>query len=186
VWAPYECPPTASTRELLRGGLPAVYRDDELAMRFLFALEQVLDPIVATIDALPQHFDATYARSDVLDLLAAWVGVDLDESHTSEQRRAVVRRAAGLGRSRGTVRGLEEALALFFPSLPLRVEDRGGVYWGAAEPPEPNPEASDLIVSCHEPVHDEIKVALGRTIERFAPAHATVRLRVRVTPVPAG
>ena len=68
-------------------------------------VEHFFDELTAQFAESGEHFDATYARSDVLDLLAAWVGVDLDESHTSEQRRAVVRRAAGLGRSRGTVRG---------------------------------------------------------------------------------
>ena len=49
-------------------------------MRFVGALETLLDPIVAMLDALPAHFDPDYAPRDVLDLLSAWLGVELDES----------------------------------------------------------------------------------------------------------
>ena len=79
---PKETPPVASSRAYLRGGLPAVYQDGDFGMRFVGALETVLDPIVAMLDALPAHFDPDHAPRDVLDLLAAWLGVELDESQT--------------------------------------------------------------------------------------------------------
>ena len=52
---------------------------------------------------------------DMLELLAAWLGVELDESQDARTQREIVRRAAELGRRRGTGRGLELALALHFP-----------------------------------------------------------------------
>src|SRR5215213_8693219 len=126
-----ETPAVASERAYLRGGLPAVYQDGDFGMRFVGALEAVLDPIVAMIDALPAHFDPDHAPRDVLGLLAAWLGIELDESQPMPERRRLVTQAAELSRRRGTVRGLELALSLAFPGLPLRVEDNGGVSWGA-------------------------------------------------------
>ena len=120
---PKETPPVASSRAYLRDALPAVYQEGDFGMRFIGALETLLDPIVAVLDALPAHFSADHAPRDVLDLLSAWLGVDLDESQTPAQRRAMVRQAAELGRRRGTRAGLELALSLAFPKLPLRVED---------------------------------------------------------------
>ena len=77
---PKETPPVASSRAYLRDGLPAIYQDGDFGMRFVGALEELLDPIVAVLDALPAHFDPDHAPRDILDLLAAWLGVDLDES----------------------------------------------------------------------------------------------------------
>ena len=66
--------------------------------------------------------------------MAAWLGVDLDESQELRHQREMVRRSAELGRRRGTVRGLELALELAFPDVPLRVEDQGGVRWSLSGP----------------------------------------------------
>ena len=100
-------------------------------MRFVGALEELLDPIVAILDALPAHFDPNFAPPDVLSLLAAWLGVDLDETQNIKHQREMVRRSAELARRRGTVRGLDLALKLHFPEVPMRVEDNGGVIWHA-------------------------------------------------------
>ena len=90
---------------------------------------RVLDPIVAVLDALPEHFDPDYAPRHILNLLSAWLGVDLDESQPITVQRDTIRRAAELGRRRGTKGGLELALSLAFPDVPLRVEDDGGVVY---------------------------------------------------------
>ena len=128
-----ETPPVASSRAYLRGGLPALYQDGDFGMRFVGALESVLDPIVAIIDALPAHFNPDHAPRDLLNLLSAWLGIEVDESQPLPERRRLVREAAELSRRRGTVRGLELALQLSFPGVPLRVEDNGGVTWGDAD-----------------------------------------------------
>src|SRR5688500_18952468 len=90
---PKETPPVASSRAYLRAGLPAVYQEGDFGMRFIGALETLLDPIVAMLDALPAHFSADHAPGDVLDLLSAWLGVELDEAQTPAQRRELVRQA---------------------------------------------------------------------------------------------
>src|SRR5918999_787021 len=93
-----ETPPVASSRAYLRGGLPAMYQDGDFGMRFVGALEAVLDPIVAVIDALPAYFNPDHAPRDVLNLLAAWLGIQIDESQEIRHQREMVRRAADLGR----------------------------------------------------------------------------------------
>src|SRR5215211_265680 len=84
---PKETPAVASSRAYLRGGLPAVYQEGDFGMRFVGALEAVLDPIVAVIDALPAHFNPDHAPRDVLNLLAAWLGIEVDESQPIKERR---------------------------------------------------------------------------------------------------
>ena len=174
-----ETPEVASSRALLRNGLPEIYREEDFGMRFVTALERVLDPIVAVLDALPHHFDPDLAPRDVLSLMSAWLGVDLDESQPIATRRDTVRAAAELGRRRGTVSGLELALKLAFPKLPLRVEDEGGVVWSTDTSTTVENKPARFIVYCDKPIPEQTQAAVARCIEQHKPVHTTYRLRVK-------
>ena len=150
---PGETPPVASSRAYLRNGLPALYQDGDFGMRFVGALEELLDPIVAVLDGLPYHFDPNFAPPDILNLLAAWLGVDLDETQTISQQREMVLRSAELARRRGTVKGMELALKLHFPEAPMRIEDNGGVIWHG-NPGPGNKSSSSFVVYCDVPVEE--------------------------------
>jgi phage tail-like protein len=182
---PKETPKVASSRAYLRAGLPAVYQEGDFGMRFIGALETLLDPIVAVLDALPAHFSADHAPRDILDLLSSWLGVELDESQTPAQRREMVRQAAELSRRRGTRAGIELALQLAFPQLPLRVEDLGGVH---TTPPDEGADvpAPGFIVYCDKTIAEETQAAVARCIEQTKPVHTTFRLRVRAPKRPEG
>ena len=171
-------PQVASSRAYLRGGLPAVYQESDFGMRFIGGLEELLDPIVAVLDALPAHFDPDHAPRDILGLLAAWLGVDLDESQEIRHQREMVRRAADLGRKRGTVAGIELALSLAYPDVPLRVEDQGGVRWSLDQHPVDAPPPS-FIVYCDKPVAEEVQAGIARCIEQHKPVGTSYRLRVK-------
>jgi phage tail-like protein len=171
-------PQVVSRRAILRRGMPSIYHETEFAMRFVGALEGVLDPIAAMLDALPEHFSADYAPQPMIDLLAAWLGVEIDESQELDARRETVRMAAKLGQQRGTVRGLELALRLSFPAIPMRVEDAGGVRWsmdGAPAKVEPAP----FVVYVDVPVPEERQIAIARCIDQHKPVQATYRLRIK-------
>ena len=175
---PKETPTVASSRAYLRAGLPAVYQESDFGMRFIGGLEELLDPIVAVLDALPAHFDPDHAPRDVLNLLAAWLGVDLDESQEIRYQREMVRRAADLGRKRGTVAGMELALKLAFPDVPLRIEDQGGVRWSLDQHPVDAPPPS-FVVYCDKPVDEQVQAGIARCIEQHKPVGTSYRLRVK-------
>lgn len=182
-------PSTVSVRRHLRNGVPDIYRRDAaslrddpppFAMRFLHALEEVLDPIVATLDSLEAHLDVDLAPEHALAGLATWLGVDEVESLPAASRREAVRRAGELGRLRGTRAGLELALQLFFPAVSLRIEDHGGVVVSTAVDAPPPPAAAALFdVYCDQPLPPEMQMAVARCIERWKPVHAQYKLRVR-------
>src|SRR4051812_49555822 len=173
-----ETPTSASSRAYLRDGLPSLYTDGDFGMRFVGALESVLDPIVAVLDTLPEHFDPDYAPRHILNLLSAWLGVTLDESQPITVQRDTIRRAAELGRRRGTKGGLELALSLAFPAVPLRVEDEGGVVASLnAERVDSKP--AQFVVYCDMPVSEDVQAAVARCIEQFKPIHTAYRLRVK-------
>ena len=175
---PKTTPPVASSRAYLRSGLPAVYQESDFGMRFIGGLEELLDPIVAVLDALPAHFDPDHAPRDILNLLASWLGVDLDESQEIRHQREMVRRAADLGRKRGTVAGMELALSLAYPAVPLRIEDQGGVRWSLDQHPVDAPPPS-FIVYCDKPVAEEVQAGIARCIEQHKPVGTSYRLRVK-------
>lgn len=169
-------PAAVSSRGQLRFGLPAVYQDSDFTMRFVGALEQVLDPIGATLDGLHHYVDPDVAPRQVLELICAWLGVETSEFQTDAELRDLARHAADLGRLRGTAEGLSLALRLTFPKLPLRVEGGGTVTW-------PGGDASGgdarLIVYCDRPIPADEQVALARAIEREKPVGAAYKLRVK-------
>jgi phage tail-like protein len=149
-------------------------------MRFLHALEEVLDPVVASLDSLAAHFDVDLAPEHALAGLAAWLGVDEVESLPADQRREVVRRAGELGRLRGTRAGLELALTLFFPAVTLVVNDHGRVRVSeSVEGPPPPAVAASFDVVCEQSLPPETQMAVARCIERWKPVHASYKLRVR-------
>jgi phage tail-like protein len=122
-------PQPVSTGRYLRDHLPAMYADDDFAMRLVAAFEAVLDPLVATLDNLAEHFDAAYAPRDVLELMSDWLALERDEQRSGEERRRAVQRAPELMRLRGTRAGIELALELAFPGVPFRMQDAGAVTW---------------------------------------------------------
>ncbi len=186
---PRDAPPTASVREHLRKGVPDIYRRDRaarqdqpppFAMRFLHALEEVLDPIVATLDSLPAHLDVDLAPEHALAGLATWLGVDDVEVLPAQQRREAVRRAGELARTRGTREGLELALSLFFPDIEMRVNDHGGVVVSErVEDAPPSAPVASFDVVCDQSLPPETQMAVARCIESWKPVHAHYKLRVR-------
>jgi phage tail-like protein len=177
-------PPSVSARRSLRDNLPGIYGDGDFGMRFVGALETLLDPLVAALDNLPEHFDPMYAPRDVLDLLTGWLGLEHDEGRSGEERRQIIHRAPELMRRRGTREGLELALELAFPGVPLRVEDPGSISWSLEREDPGTPVATEqpsFIVYCDAPLPERRLAAVARLVEQAKPAHASYRLRVKAT-----
>lgn len=182
-------PASASSRSYLRTGLPASYRygdDSDFGLRFLMALETVLDPVVALLDNLPSHFDPELAPDDLLTVLGDWLAVELHEARPLIERRELVRRAAEMALKRGTKAGLELALKLGFPDLPMRIADGGAVRYGvqpgsdgAAREASQGPS---FVVYCEVPLSATQERELARFIAVYKPVHVRFKLRVRNPP----
>lgn len=179
-------PPAVSGRRYLRDNLPGIYSEGDFGMRLVSGFEALLDPLVAALDNLPEHFDPVYAPRDVLDLLTEWLGLEHDEARSGEERRQIVRMAPELMRRRGTKAGLELALALAFPGVPLRIEDGGGVSWSLDLDEAEAVSAPSFVVYCDVPLTPARSGAVARLIDQAKPAHVTYRLRVKAPPRQAG
>ena len=95
---------------------------------------------------------ADLAPPDVLELLAAWLGVELDESWP-ERARARCARAADPARWRGTRPGLELALRIAFPHCRCASRTGGDVH--APDDTKRAAAARGFVVYCDEPISDE-------------------------------
>jgi phage tail-like protein len=180
VRAAPSAPRVASARMLFREALPAIYQEADLGLRFVGALEEVLDPVVALLDSRAAHFDAALAPRDALELAAAWLGVEAEEGLSDERMRALVDAAPELARRRGTRAGLECALATSFPDLALRVVDHGAVRVGGDALEDAPAAEAGFDVYCDVELEDGELAAIARVIERMKPVHVPYRLRARV------
>jgi phage tail-like protein len=177
-------PPTASARRYLRDGLPSVYRENDFAMRFLAGLEELLDPIVAFLDALPAHLDLSLAPPEFVTLIDEWLGVDPEGQwrgllgDDEPRRRALVGQATVIARRRGTSVSLQLVLHLLFPDLGLTVRDFGRSTFSAEPRDPPAADASFEVVAAVEPARSR-RAAIDRVVEQLRPVHVAYRgLRV--------
>jgi phage tail-like protein len=172
-------PAVASERRYLSRSLPAVYQENDFGVRFVSALEPLLDPIVALLDSLPAHVDPDLAPEDMLALLARWLGLEVDEAWPIASKRELVRRGDELARRHGTQAGLELTLKIAFPEHPLRVEDGGGVTWAGQAPKKGDSSGAGFVVYCDAPLDEHELGAVSRLIEQVKPVNVTYKLRVK-------
>jgi phage tail-like protein len=177
----HPAPEPVSSRRYLRDHLPAIYADGDFGMRMMAAFEAVLDPLVATLDSLAEHFDAAYAPRDVLELVSDWLALERDELRSGEERRRIVRRAPELMRLRGTRAGLELALSLAFPGIPFRIEDAGGVRISSDPDGDWTDAPTSFVVYCDAALEQDRLAAVARLIDQAKPAHVAYRLRVKTS-----
>lgn len=108
--------------------LPGVLLTDEVVQQFCAALDDVLTPVVLTLDCLPAYFDPLTTPEDMVEWLADWMGVTLDQRQSMSQQRHLLRKTAKLLRWRGTVRGLRDAVA-FATGIEPEIIESGGTEW---------------------------------------------------------
>ena len=159
--------------------LPALYLEDDFTQRFTAGLDEVLAPVLLTLDCLDAYLDLELAPPDFLDWLAGWVGMPVDESWPVPLRRELVRHAVELHRWRGTARGLELALRLLTGGT-VEITDTGGVTCSntpdTSPPPEVAPEVRVLVRVADPAAVDESR--LRDMVASGVPAHVRTILEV--------
>jgi phage tail-like protein len=152
--------------------LPAMLREDAFARELCGAVDEVLAPVLLSLDGYAAHLDPALAPDDVLPWLARWVGLDVDPGASPVRHRAELQAAVGVNAARGTRRGIELALNAAL-GLPVAVTDSGGSRWsarpGSALPGEPEPS---VVVTIQVPVGRQVDPHRVDTLLRGAvPAH---------------
>jgi phage tail-like protein len=184
-----------STPAPLADLLPSMLRADRFANGMCGGLDEVLAPVMLTLDSFPAYLDLTTTPDDMLGWLAGWVGLvghdqELPAGGDPERLRPLLAAAQELHIRRGTRLGIERAVTA---ELDLRCEviETGGTTW-TAEPSQPLPEG-DLPGETVPTIEVVVYPEAGRTVDparledvldAATPAH--VRRRVRVMPAAQG
>ena len=161
--------------------LPALYQEDDFAQRFTAALDEVLAPVLWTLDNRAAYFDPRFAPADFVCWLAEWVGVVLDETWSVGRKREMVSRAGQLHARRGTRQGLSEQIQLVTGVVP-DIEDTGGTSWSATPgAPLPGRPGAQVTVRIRVPDPNEIdRRRVDALVREVKPAH--VRHRIELVP----
>jgi phage tail-like protein len=159
--------------------LPAVYQEDQFAQALLEGLDEVLAPVISTLDNLEAYLDPRLAPDDFLGWLGNWVGIAIDESWDIERRREIVARAVEMYRLRGTAAGLGQEVEIHTGGT-VEIVESGGTAWsidpGGELPGSPKPL---VVVRVHvddpkalDPLRIDALVAVGK------PAHVEHRVEI--------
>jgi phage tail-like protein len=159
--------------------LPAVYLDDDFTQRLTAAFDEVLAPVLTTLDCLAAYLDPRLAPPDLLEWLAHWVALTLDDAWPVAQRRELIANGVNLHRWRGTQQGLAAHVALL-TGAEVEVVDSGGCTWSAEPQAQLPGERTPWIeirvrVSSVSAVDSKRLVA---TVTDALPAHVPATVRV--------
>ncbi|WP_405059076.1 phage tail protein [Kribbella sp. NBC_01505] len=162
--------------------LPGIYAEDRLTAGLLAALDEVLAPIVLTLDNLPAYLDPALTPADFLPVLASWVAAFNDPDLEDHFERDLVTGAITMHRKRGTADGLAGTIELACGIRP-EIEESGGTAWSAEPGAEP-PGSSEprLVVRLQVPETVAPGPDLGdvvtRIVEGLRPANLPARVEL--------
>ena len=153
--------------------LPAMYQqEDDFALRFTDALDEVIAPVMLALDNLDAYLDPLLAPRDFLEWMANWVGIDLDETWPEHKQREQVRSAVNLYRWRGTRKGLADVIRLYCDVDPEIIDNGGTSYSDGPTGPLPGSPTPSLHVRVTVPAGRDIDEArLHELVSTAKPGH---------------
>ncbi|MFF4409950.1 phage tail protein [Streptomyces sp. NPDC001404] len=174
---------TPAYRSLL-AALPAVYRQGDFADRFVSGFDDVLSPVLETLDCLDAYTAPGTAPADFLDWMLDWTGADLPASVPEAGRRYALAAGVRLQGLRGTRTGLELMVRHVLCGH-VEIAETGGTRYGlwpddTAEDHEPPRVRVRVTPPAGMPAQDVVHV-----VRDWLPAHAHATIDV-ADPRPAG
>lgn len=113
----------------LAEGLPAVFRsataEDDFLERFLGALDEVLAPVLVTLDSLDSYIDPALAPDEFVTWLGGWMALRGRLAWPEKSWRMLVAEASDLYARRGTARAVQR-IGELFTGGEVGVDDPGG------------------------------------------------------------
>jgi phage tail-like protein len=161
--------------------LPAMLVEDDFTQRFTGGIDDVLAPLVSTLDNFAAYLDPWLAPEDFLAWLGEWVGIAVDPRWPVQRRRAVVARAADLYAWRGTARGLADHLEAVTGVRP-EIRDSGATSWSRrAGTSDAGPAGGVELVVTLPGLTEADHARLTALVRAAVPAHVPVRLEVEAS-----
>ena len=159
--------------------LPGLLRADRFAESLCASFDEVLAPVLLSLDGFQAYLDLGLAPEDMVEWLAQWLGVTVDPNAALVQQRALLQSAGELHARRGTQRGLQQAVEAEF-GVPVEVVETGASSWsahpGGELPGEPVPAV--VVVARPRPGQDVDLERLDAVVSAIKPAHVQHRVEV--------
>lgn len=168
--------------------MPTPYQGDSFTERFLSVFDDILAPVLTTLDTFDAYLDPSLTPPDFLPWLANWVGIEIDENWSEEQQRRLIATAIELLQWRGTRRGTIDLIHRFLGIDADRIEvvDSGGVSWSVT-PGGPVPGTTPATLTVRVEVADPDAVDARRLEQLIAmsePAHVASKVEVVAVSAP--
>lgn len=158
--------------------LPAIYQSDPNSMAWTAGFDDVLAPVICTLDCLRAYIDPMLAPDDFLLWLAGWFGTRLDENWPLDRQRSAVAQSVVLYRQSGTLGGLR-ALVELVTGGEVEISDSGGVTWSQApNTPPPGQDEASVVVRIASATGPVDRSALEELVAAAKPAHVAHRVEV--------
>ena len=164
----------------LVGQLPRAMAADPVLRGFVTAFEETADTVRERIDSIEHQVDAGLATPEMLQFIAAWLGVELEPTDPLEYRRMLVATIGRILGWRGTRYGVE-ALLTAATGARVTVTDGGGVFGRHDVVPPPDPS---VVVHLNHTGHLNERQVRG-FLEAEVPLGARIELDVQFQPQPA-
>lgn len=161
----------------LASGLPGAFFGSALTTSLVESFDQVLAPVITTLDDLDAYLDPRYAPDDNVQWLGGWLNRLVDDRWPADRVRAHLADLREALTSRGTARGLAAGLRACTGN-DATVRDNGGVSWssrpGGALPGQPH-QLIEVWVTIDE---ESVRSLVHAMVADLKPAHMPVRVHV--------
>jgi phage tail-like protein len=97
----------------LINAVPPMLAEDPFVQRMMPAFDEVLAPIISTLDCFPSYLDPALAPLDMVTYMASWLFPNYEDQLSEEGLRHALATAVERSGWRGTARGIREALQTF-------------------------------------------------------------------------
>lgn len=171
--------PGLPTPHPLARTLPGLYQAQSFTERLCGALDEVLAPVVSTLDNLPAYLDVETTPDDLLAWLSYWIGMPVDANLSPNRQREVLGTASRLHGWQGTRRGVELAVEAVFGHRTV-VQETGGASWSADPSGElPGSGLQAMVVQVFVPAGQQLDARrLEALVTSLKPAHVVHRVEV--------
>ncbi len=169
----------ASSPVPLAATLPGMLREDPFTQQLCAGLDEVLAPVLMSLDGFASYLDLGTTPADMLPWLGGWLGMEVDPGEDLDLQRALLASAGELHAIRGTRRGIELALEAAL-GVNVRVTESGGSAWSlqpdAEMPGTPQPRIVVTVDSTEDDPIDEER--LDALVQQIKPVHVAHRLQI--------
>lgn len=168
-----------ATPHPLADTLPALLREDPFARELCSSFDDLLAPVLLTMDTFVDYLDPATTPDDMISWLAQWLGLTVDTGVEHAVQRHELAAAGSLNATRGTRRSIELALQSAF-GLGVEVSESGGTRWspspGGDLPGDPEPRVDVVVRADPDSVDHDRLDALVRSV---TPAHVARTVSVQ-------